>query len=120
MQYICSIVRSAWLHPQAEWAASRGERGCTEYKWACLHCTWQPCCHSCTVVFGRVVAYLHKQRLSAAGCMPQLAPLQRAFNVLRLIAGEASSTAATAAGAAAAAPLELDRGNSGKQELLLF
>lgn len=38
--------------------------------------------------------------------MPQLAALQRAFNVLRLIADEASSTAATAAS------LELDRGNS--------
>lgn len=38
--------------------------------------------------------------------MPQLAALQRAFNVLRLIAGEASTTAA-------AASLELDRGNSG-------
>lgn len=44
--------------------------------------------------------------------MPQLAALQRAFNVLRLIADEASSTAATAAAAAAAASLELDRGNS--------
>lgn len=41
--------------------------------------------------------------------MPQLAALQRAFNVLRLIAGEASATDATAA----AASLELDRGNSG-------
>lgn len=41
--------------------------------------------------------------------MPQLAALQRAFNVLLLIADEASSTAATAA---AAASLELDRGNS--------
>lgn len=41
--------------------------------------------------------------------MPQLAALQRAFNVLRLIVEEASATAATAA---AAASLELDRGNS--------
>lgn len=42
--------------------------------------------------------------------MPQLAAMQRAFNVLRLIVEEASATAATAA--AAAASLELDRGNS--------
>lgn len=41
--------------------------------------------------------------------MPQLAALQRAFNVLRLIADEASPTAATTAEAS----LELDRGNSG-------
>lgn len=117
MQYICSIVRSAWLHPQAEWAASKGKRE------GVLSISGRVCTtlgsHVVTVALlymARVVAYLHKQRLSAAGCMPQLAPLQRAFNVLRLIAGEASSTAATSA----ASPLELDRGNSGEQELLLF